>query len=54
MPIVKPLTKLGVSKAVILPKSWLDYYERKTGHVITEVLMEINDALTIRIVSKED
>ena len=45
MPLRKPLTKLGLSsKAVILPKPWLDYYEQKTCHEIVEILMEINDA----------
>jgi len=47
MPLVKPLTKLGVSKAVILPKSWLEYHEERLGHVIDTVFMEVDGYLKI-------
>jgi len=47
MPLVKPLTKLGVSRAVILPKSWLEYHEDKMGHIIDTVHMEVDGCLKI-------
>ena len=47
MPLIKPLTKLGASRAVILPKSWLEYHEDKLGHVIDTVYMEVDDCLKI-------
>ena len=41
MPLIRKLIDLQTSKAVTVPKSWLDYYEKKYGYKITEVLMEI-------------
>lgn len=47
MPLVKPLTKLGVSRAVILTKSWLDYHSEQMGHEIIQVFMEVDGCLKI-------
>ena len=47
MPLIKPLTKLGVSRAVILPKSWLEFHENRMGHIIDTVYMEVDGYLKI-------
>jgi hypothetical protein len=38
---------LRTSKAICLPKSWLDFFERETGQKITEVAVEVDRVLTI-------
>ena len=48
MPIIQKVIKVGDSKGITLPKSWLEYYERQTGQVLSEVTVEINNKLIIR------
>ena len=49
MPIIRKIIDFGkTSKGVILPKSWLEYYEKETGKHIDSVAMEVNRVLTIR------
>ena len=53
MPIVRKIIDVGkTSKGVILPKSWLDYFERKYGE-IGSVSMEVNGKLIIRPILEE-
>jgi len=48
MPIVRKLIGFGkTSRGVILPKTWLEYYEKETGRVIREVAIEVNKELRI-------
>ena len=48
MPIIKKLIPAGkTSKAVILPKGWLEYFEQKAGQPITVVALEVDDFLKI-------
>lgn len=48
MPIVRKIIAVGkTSKAVILPKSWLEYYEKERGKAIEQVAIEVTDVLTI-------
>jgi len=47
MPIIRKIIQVGTSKAVSLPKSWLDWLERETGEVIREVAVEVDRVLTI-------
>lgn len=48
MPIIRKILDIGpVSKAIVLPKSWLEYYERETGEKIERVTIEVNKKLTI-------
>lgn len=48
MPIVRKIIDAGkTSKAVILPKSWLEYYQKELGKEITKVAIEVNKQLTI-------
>ncbi|MGD0330880.1 MAG: hypothetical protein ABSB40_10685 [Nitrososphaeria archaeon] len=49
MPIKKAVISLGkYSRAITLPKSWLEIYESQTGHKIKKVLMEVNGELKIK------
>lgn len=52
MPLVKPLTKVGNSKMIVIPASWLKYHEEETGRPIDELLMELNDGIILRIREK--
>lgn len=48
MPIVRKVIEVGkTSRAVILPKSWLEYYEKEKGETIEEVTIEVNKILKI-------
>jgi len=48
MPIVRKIIDVGkTSKGVILPKSWLKYYEKEAGQRIKSVAMEVNKVITI-------
>lgn len=47
MPIVRKVMNLRTSKAICLPKSWLEYAERESGSKITEVAIEVDRILTI-------
>ena len=55
MPIVRKIIDVGkTSKGVILPKSWLKYYEKEAGQRIKSVAMEVNKVITIKpIFAKE-
>jgi hypothetical protein len=54
MPIIRKLISFGnSSKGIILPKSWLAYYERRSGRKIREVAVEVNGKLTIWPILKE-
>lgn len=49
MPLIRKIIDVGkTSKGVILPKSWLNNFERETGKQIKEVAVEVNGALTIQ------
>lgn len=48
MPIVRKIIDVGkTSKAVIIPKSWLQFYEKESGEEITEVAIEVNRVLKV-------
>ena len=47
MPVIRRVLKVGNSKAVTLPKGWLDYFEKESGEKICEVAIEINRVLRI-------
>jgi len=55
LPLIRKIIDVGkTSKGVILPKSWLEYYEKETGKQIDSVAMEVNRVLTIKpIFTKE-
>jgi len=48
MPIIRKIIKAGkTSRAVIIPKSWLDHAEREAGCRINYVAIEVNRELRI-------
>jgi antitoxin component of MazEF toxin-antitoxin module len=47
MPIVRKIIDVGTSKAVTLPKGWLEYLQKQTGVEITQVAIEVNRVLKI-------
>jgi len=47
MPIIRKLIQVGTSKAITIPKSWLEYFKIHEGIEITEVAVEINKILKI-------
>jgi antitoxin component of MazEF toxin-antitoxin module len=48
MPIIRKVIEVGNSKAVCIPKSWFEYYEKETGQKINEVAIEIDGILKIK------
>jgi antitoxin component of MazEF toxin-antitoxin module len=55
MPIIRKIIQVGTSRAISLPKSWLELIERESGRPIKEVSMEINGTLIIHpILPKQD
>jgi hypothetical protein len=54
MPLIRRIVPYGkTSRGVILPKSWLRYYEKQNGQTIREVAVEVNGKLTIQPILKE-
>ena len=53
MGLIRKVIHVGTSRAVSLPKSWLDLIERETGKTIKEVTVEVNEALIIRPILEE-
>ena len=47
MPIIRKVIAVGHSKAVCLPKSWFEFFERETGEKVSEVTIEVNRVLKI-------
>lgn len=49
MPLIRKVIQVGkTSRGVILPKSWLKYYEKKAGKRIENVAIEVNKVLIIK------
>ena len=54
MPIVRKLIGVGkTSKAVILPKGWLEFYEAESGKKIDAVTLEVNKVLIVAPLLRE-
>ena len=55
MPLVRKIIHIGkTSKGVILPKTWLEYYEKETGKEIDSVAIEVNRVLTIEPIFEKE
>jgi len=53
IPIIRHIISFGkTSKGIILPKSWLDFLEKKHGNIYT-VAIEVNGKLTISPILEE-
>jgi antitoxin component of MazEF toxin-antitoxin module len=48
LPVVKKLLRVGGSQCISIPHNWLKNVERQSGEKVTELSMEINEALHIR------
>jgi len=49
MPLKKKLSSIGNSRAVVIPPGWIRYYEEKAGQPVNNVLMELDNVITICI-----
>jgi len=47
MPIKRSVFKIGDSRGITLPKSWLELIEDTSGKVVTEIAIEVDSVLTI-------
>jgi len=47
MPIIRKVMELNMSRAICLPKSWLEYAENENGSKVTHVAIEVDRVLTI-------
>lgn len=47
MPIIRKVIDVGRSKAVTIPKTWLEFFERELNTTIDRVAIEVNRCLTI-------
>jgi antitoxin component of MazEF toxin-antitoxin module len=47
MPLIRKIVQIGTAKAVVLPKSWLDWVKNETGSEPKEVLVEVDGDLKI-------
>jgi len=55
MPIIRKIIPIGkTSRAVIIPKSWLQFFEQEAGQPILNVAIEVNRVLKITPIIKEN
>ncbi len=47
MNLIRKITVVGHSRAVIIPKEWLESIKNKTGHDVKYVKLHLNDVITI-------
>jgi hypothetical protein len=48
LPIIRKIIEAGkTSRAVIIPKSWLEFFEKECGQPIENVAIEVNRVLKI-------
>jgi len=49
MPLPRKIVRIGGSRYVAIPPAWLEYHERKSGEPINELLMELNNSITLKV-----
>lgn len=56
MPIIRKIIEVGkTSRGIILPKSWLEYFEERQGQAIEAVAIEVNSVLRVSpVLSKKE
>jgi len=47
MPLIRKLVQVGGSRGITLPKSWLEYIQKKHGVELKEVAIEVDQVLII-------
>lgn len=53
MPILRKIVKVGDSRAIFIPPSWVRVVEEKVGQPVDQVLMSVNEKITIEPYIKE-
>jgi antitoxin component of MazEF toxin-antitoxin module len=55
MPIIRKVVKVGDSRGMTIPKSWLEFLEKENDQEILEVAIEVDKVLTVSpiLVKKE-
>jgi hypothetical protein len=53
MPITRKLIKIGHSRNVTLPSTWLSYAETKAKRKIVAVAMEVNGSIILKPIFEE-
>jgi antitoxin component of MazEF toxin-antitoxin module len=54
MPIIRSILKIGNSKAVTIPKSWVTNAEDQTGRKVIALAMEVNGTITLQPVFEKE
>ena len=54
MPLLQKVIRVGTSRMIVLPSSWLKYNEQKLGEEIVEVAIEVNGDLRIKPLTKDE
>jgi len=49
LPIVRKIVRIGGGRYVAIPPAWIEYYERKYSRPIEELLMELNNEITLTV-----
>ena len=49
MPIPRKIVKIGGSYYVAIPPAWLEYHAKKLGKPVEELLMELNNSITLKV-----
>jgi len=47
MPIIRKVVKVGDSRGMTIPKSWLEFLEKENDQEILEVAIEVDKVLTV-------
>jgi antitoxin component of MazEF toxin-antitoxin module len=54
MPIIRKILNVGDSKAITIPKSWLESAEENAGKKIIAIALEVDRVITISPVFEKD
>ena len=53
MPILRKIIQVGASRAVSLPKSWLENAEQESGKKIIAIAMEVDGSIILKPIFQE-
>lgn len=54
MPIIRKIVPIGNSRAVTLPKSWLENAEEEAGKKIIAIALEVDNVITLQPVFEKN
>jgi len=49
MMLTRKVVKIGGGRYIAIPPAWLEYHEKKSGKPVEELLMELNNSITLRV-----